>query len=242
MAMPRGAVRQRPGGPPGGSWSLRSPAEVGSESTTPRSPPERLCPAVVTGLSNAVSWGGRGSPMNGPGCCPTSLAGRATPRGRLAGLPPSCTTRLSEPGHLLPLQVPLPTRPGGPREDEDTASCSAGTQPGEALALAAARSSLHRCTAWPAPPDCPLRAWLPGPRRPSPASSQRGARPHPKLRGAPKQRTAEQRPLGSPTPHALRPSSGACSRGIYKGRPVPGSSPHTAAWPACLVHTLQRPP
>lgn len=42
---------------PGSSWSLRSPTEVGSESTTLKSPPERLHPAVVTGLSNAVSRG-----------------------------------------------------------------------------------------------------------------------------------------------------------------------------------------
>lgn len=138
--------------------------------------------------------------MNEPGCCSTSLPGRAPPRGRLAGPPPSCTTRLSQPDRLLPLQVPLPTCPGAPCGDKDTASCSTGTQPGEALVLVAARPSLHRCTAWPAPPDCLLRAWLPGPRRPSPASSQQGERPHPKPRGAPKQRTAKWRPLGPPCP------------------------------------------
>lgn len=91
--------------------------------------------------------------MNDPGRCSTFLPGRATPRGRLAGPPPSCMSRLSEPGHPLLLQAPLPTCPGAPHGDEDTASCSSGTQPGKAPVLPAAHSSLHRWMAWLAPAD-----------------------------------------------------------------------------------------
>lgn len=169
--------------------------------------------------------------MNDPGCCSTFLPGRATPRGRLAGPPPSCTTRLSEPGHLLPLQVPLPTCPGAPRGAEDTASCSAGTQPGTVLVLPAAHSSLHCWTAWPAPPGWPLRAWLPGPPEASPASLSEAHVPHPILRRAPKQRTAKWRPLSSPTACVLHHS--------LRQEPAPVASARADPF---QVHPRRQPP